>query len=130
MEQYLAWKDLLRAGQATGWQEFYVKFYQAFIDGSRWKQYLSGVGTTLMVTAMALANGQVDCVIIDSAPAEAFVEANPGLTILDTEYTSEDYAIGMNKDNTALLEAVNGALKELTEDGTIPAIVEKYIPAK
>ena len=78
----------------------------------------------------ALMNGQVDCVVIDSAPAEAFVEANPGLTILDTEYTSEDYAIGMNKDNTALLEAVNGALKELTEDGTIPAIVEKYIPTK
>ena len=78
----------------------------------------------------ALMNGQVDCVIIDSAPAEAFVEANPGLTILDTEYTVEDYAIGLSKDNTALLEAVNGALKELTEDGTIPAIVEKYIPTK
>ena len=59
MEQYLAWKDLLRAGEATGWQQFYVKFYQAFIDGSRWKQYLSGVGTTLMVTAMALAIGIV-----------------------------------------------------------------------
>ena len=78
----------------------------------------------------ALANGQVDCVIIDSAPAQAFVEANPGLTILDTEYTVEDYAIGMNKDNTALLEAVNAALAELTADGTIPAIVEKYIPTK
>ena len=78
----------------------------------------------------ALMNGQVDCVVIDSAPAQAFVENNPGLTILDTEYTSEDYAIGMSKDNTALLEAVNGALKELTEDGTIPAIVEKYIPTK
>ena len=78
----------------------------------------------------ALMNGQVDCVVIDSAPAQAFVEANPGLTILDTEYTSEDYAIGMSKDNTALLEAINGALKELTEDGTIPAIVEKYIPTK
>ena len=59
MEQYLAWKDLLRAGEATGWQQFYVKFYQAFIDGSRWKQYLNGVGTTLMVTAMALAIGIV-----------------------------------------------------------------------
>ena len=78
----------------------------------------------------ALMNGQVDCVVIDSAPAQAFVEANPGLTILDTEYTSEDYAIGMNKDNTALLEAVNAALAELTADGTIPAIVEKYIPTK
>ena len=57
MEQFEAWKVLLRSGEATAWQEFYVKFYQAFIDGSRWKQYLSGVGTTLMVTAMALAIG-------------------------------------------------------------------------
>ena len=57
MEQYEAWKDLLRAGEATGWQEFYVKFYQAFIEADRWKQYLGGVGTTLMVTAMALAIG-------------------------------------------------------------------------
>ena len=78
----------------------------------------------------ALMNGQVDCVVIDSAPAKSFVEANPGLTILDTEYTSEDYAIGMNKSNTALLDAVNAALAELTADGTIPAIVEKYIPTK
>ena len=78
----------------------------------------------------ALMNGQVDCVIIDSAPAESFVAANAGLVILDTEYTSEDYAIGMNKDNTALLEAVNGALKELTEDGTIDSIIAKYISAE
>ena len=57
MEQYQAWKALLRAGEATAWQEFYVKFFQAFIEGDRWKQYLNGVGTTLMVTAMALAIG-------------------------------------------------------------------------
>lgn len=64
MEQYEAWKALLRAGEATGWQEFYVKFYQAFIEGDRWKQYLSGVGTTLMVTAMALAIGIVLGVLV------------------------------------------------------------------
>jgi len=57
VEQYEAWKALLRQGGGSFWQEFYVKFYQAFIEGDRWKQYLSGVGTTLMVTAMALAIG-------------------------------------------------------------------------
>jgi len=41
------------------WQEFFVKFYQAFIEGNRWLQYLEGVGTTLAVTAMALAIGVV-----------------------------------------------------------------------
>lgn len=83
------------------------------------------------ITAVqALMNGQVDCVVIDSAPAQEFVTANPGLTILDTEYVSEEYAIGMGKGNTALVEAVNGALAELTADGTIQSIVDKYISAE
>ncbi len=57
MEQYQAWKALLRSGEATAWQEFYVKFFQAFLEGNRWKMYLEGVGTTLLCTAMALAIG-------------------------------------------------------------------------
>ena len=77
----------------------------------------------------ALNNGQIDCVVIDSAPAQELVKANPGLTILDTEYVTEDYAIGVAKGNTALLDAVNGALKELVEDGTVQSIIDKYIPA-
>ena len=83
------------------------------------------------ITAVqALQNGQVDCVVIDRAPAQAFVEANPGLTILDTEYVTEDYAIGMAKGNTALVDAVNGALKELIADGTVQGILDKYITAE
>ena len=78
----------------------------------------------------ALINGQVDCVVIDSAPAEAFVAANAGLTILDTEYVTENYAIGVNKDNTALLDAINQALAELIADGTVQSIVDKYISAE
>lgn len=55
---YEQWKALMVAGEALPfWQEFFVKFYQAFLEADRWKQYLSGVGTTLMVTAMALALG-------------------------------------------------------------------------
>lgn len=80
------------------------------------------------ITAVqALMNGQVDCVVIDNAPAQEFVKANPGLKILDTEYANEDYAIGVNKDNTALLDAINGALAELKADGTIDSIISKYI---
>ncbi len=78
---------------------------------------------------MALTSGRVDCVIIDNEPAKSFVAANEGLQILDTEYTVEDYAIAIAKDNTELLEQVNAALAELTEDGTIATIIEKYIPA-
>ena len=78
----------------------------------------------------ALINGQVDCVIIDSAPAAEFVAANAGLTILEGAWVEEFYAIGMNKDNAALLDAVNTALAELTADGTVQAIVDKYISAE
>ena len=78
----------------------------------------------------ALMNGQVDCVVIDNAPAQEFVKNNAGLTILDTEYAVEDYAIGLNKGNSALLDAINGALAELISDGTVQSIVDKYIPAE
>ncbi len=83
------------------------------------------------ITAVqALVNDQVDCVVIDSAPAEELVAANPGLTILDTEYVTENYAIGVAKGNTELLEAINEALAELKADGTIDKIVAKYISAE
>ena len=66
MENYLLWKDLMRADPnlVEWWQEFYVYFYQAFIEGDRWKQYINGVGTTLMVTAMALLIGIVLGVLV------------------------------------------------------------------
>ena len=78
---------------------------------------------------LALTTGKLDCVIIDNEPAKNFVAANEGLKILDTEYAVEDYAACFAKDNTELLDAFNTALAELTEDGTIPAIIEKYIPS-
>ena len=76
---------------------------------------------------MALLSGKVDCVVIDNEPAKAFVAANEGLKILDTEYANEDYAIAIAKDNTELLEKVDKALAELIEDGTVQKIVDKYI---
>lgn len=76
---------------------------------------------------MALQNGKVDCVIIDNQPALSFVGTNEGLKILDTSYAEEDYAACIAKENTALLDAVNGALEELKADGTIQAILDKYI---
>lgn len=68
MEQYLIWKELLLsrdpAHPVRWWQEFYVYFYQAFIEGDRWIQYLKGVGTTLWVTALALIIGIILGVVV------------------------------------------------------------------
>ena len=74
----------------------------------------------------ALVAGKVDCVVIDNQPAKAFVEANEGLQILDTEYAVEDYAIALAK-GSELTAEVDAALQELIADGTVQAILDKYI---
>ena len=79
---------------------------------------------------LALNTGKIDAVVIDNEPAKSFVEANAGLKVMETPYAVEDYAMAVNKSNTVLLDKINAALKELTDDGTIPAIIEKYIPSK
>ncbi len=78
----------------------------------------------------ALKVGKVDCVIIDNEPAKAFVADSEGLVILDSAYAEEDYAIAVAKDNTELLDKINVALEELIADGTLQAIVDKYISAE
>ena len=79
----------------------------------------------------ALLSGKVDAVVIDSQPAQEFLAQNAGkLKMLSTEYVSEDYAIGISKDNTALRDAVNNALKELIDDGTVQSILDKNIKAE
>lgn len=77
----------------------------------------------------ALLTGKVDCVVIDNEPAKAFVAEVDGLKILDSEYTVEDYAAAMSKDKPELTEKVNKALEELIADGTVQAIIDKYISA-
>ena len=83
-----------------------------------------------MTAVAALINSQVDCVIIDKAPALEFVAANEGLTILEGNWVEEQYAIGFGKGNTALKDAVNKALAELIADGTVQGIIDKYIKAE
>ena len=77
---------------------------------------------------LALTSGKVDCVVIDNEPAKNYIAANEGLKILDTEYAVEDYAIALAKDSE-LTEQINAALEELIADGTVKAIIDKYIAA-
>ena len=76
-----------------------------------------------------LIAGKVDAVVIDKLPAEAFIKNNDGLVILESPYAEEEYAIGMAIDNAGLQKAINDALAEMDEDGTLQKIVDKYINA-
>ena len=88
-------------------------------------KYLTGADAVA-----ALVAGKIDCVIIDNNPAKAFVEANEGLTILDTDYSEEEYAIAIALDNTDLLNSINAALEELIAEGVVDEIIAKYIPVE
>lgn len=78
----------------------------------------------------ALVNGQIDAVIIDQAPAEEFVAANDGLTILPGNWVEEQYCAAVDDGNEALLGAIDTALQELIDDGTVQEILDKYITAE
>lgn len=82
------------------------------------------------LAVQALLNGQIDAVIIDDAPAQEFVKANEGLKILETPWITEDYCAAVDEGNEALLNAINNALVEMIEDGTVQEILDKYITAE
>lgn len=91
-------------------------------EGSTVERYSKG-----SEAVQALKAGQIDCVIIDSQPAQKFVENNDDLKILDDPFVEEEYAICVKKGNTDLLDKMNGALKELKDEGVIDDIMANYI---
>jgi len=117
--------DIYASSDVTGWG-----FNDLKEDGSteteRVTRYNNGADAV-----EALKTGKVDVVIIDNEPAKAFVNANPNdIRILETEYTNEDYAIAVNKDSKVLLDKINETLAAMKADGTLDAIIKKYIPAQ
>ena len=78
----------------------------------------------------ALRNGQVDAVIIDQPVAKDATESTAGgdIKIAQEIVTSELYGLPFAKDNDSLREAVNDALVELKEDGTIADLYQQYFP--
>lgn len=77
----------------------------------------------------ALSQGKIDAVVIDNEPAKAFVSQQKGTKILDEEYTNEEYAIAVAKENTELTEQLNTALAKLKSEGKIGEVINKYIKA-
>ena len=82
---------------------------------------------TYTTVFQALMNDQIDCIVMDDAVAKAYIASNPGLEMVETTYEPEDYAFGVSKGNTALVDSINDALAELIADGTVQSIVDKYM---
>lgn len=75
---------------------------------------------------MALQAGKVEAVVLDSEPAKNYVAQNKGLVLADADAEQEEYAIAVRKNDKALLEKVEKALKEIKENGTYDKLLQKY----
>lgn len=77
---------------------------------------------------MDLVNGRLDAVVIDSAPAKAFVEKNAGLAIVEDDevFAQEEYAIAVPKGDAETLAKINEVLAELKANGKIEEFGAAY----
>lgn len=75
---------------------------------------------------LALKQGKVDAVIIDNEPGKVFDEQNDDIIMLDEDFVVEDYAIALNK-GSEMTAKFNEAIAALKENGTVDAILDKYI---
>ena len=98
--------------------------YSSEIENASSQRYNKG-----FEAVQAIGQNKIDAVIIDREPAKVFVSENEGLKILDEDYTVEDYAIAIAKDNQELLEQVNASITRLKDSGKLQEIIDKYISA-
>ena len=82
------------------------------------KQY-----SKFMEAAMDLKNDKIDCIIMDSLPAEQMVAENDDLEILDGEVFTDKYAIAVQKGNKEMLDQINKVLQKLVDDGKVDEFI-------
>ncbi len=82
---------------------------------------------------MEIQNGTIDAIAIDEVVARYYLQNNPGAySVLqdengqDASLAEEDYVIGFRKGDDLLKAKVEGALKEMSADGTMKEISEKW----
>lgn len=102
--------------------DIYASDYEGDDAGTKITRFNKGADAI-----QALKQNKIDCVVIDEQPAKAFIDKNKELTILEEEFTIEDYAICIAKENKELKDKINNALNELKENGTLADIINNYI---
>ena len=91
------------------------------IEGVRVTRY-NGASEAII----ALKAQKVDAVVMDSEPAKQYAKQNSDLDVISTDVAKEEYAIAIGKEDTALVEEINNALKIIKENGTYDELLEKY----
>ena len=80
------------------------------------------------VTAlMDLSTGRLDAVVLDEVVGRYYTSKKPGeYRVLTDNFGSEDYGVGLRKEDTTLLTKLDAALDAMNADGTAAKIYAKW----
>lgn len=78
--------------------------------------------------ANALKNKAIDALILDELPAKEIVKINPELSIVDDQFSPEEYAIAVKKGNKELLDSINKSIHKIKQDGTYQKLISSFMP--
>lgn len=80
---------------------------------------------------MDLAAGRIDAVVIDEVVGRYYVQKKPGVyKILSENFGSEQYGVGLRKNDKTFLDELNKTLDAMKADGTADKISEKWFGSK
>jgi ABC-type amino acid transport substrate-binding protein len=74
----------------------------------------------------ALRTGRIDAALMEMRDAQAIASRASGVTILPEPLVEYDLRIAVARENAPLLDAVNSALAELDENGTLGGLYNRY----
>jgi ABC-type amino acid transport substrate-binding protein len=104
---------------------------QGDLEARKWARQLTDLTVIQYQTAVkalaAVAVGEVDAALVDRVSALATVEPGGKLVIMEKSIVAEPYAVGMRRDSTRLLHAINEALATMETDGTMEALIDKWL---
>ena len=101
------------------------------LEGRRWAQRLPGLRVvpyeSASETIAAVARGEADAALVDHVAALAAVSGAGDLTIIGKPVVTEPYAIATRREARILLRAIDEALAEMMADGTLEALIDRWI---
>ena len=82
---------------------------------------------------MEMQNGTIDAISIDEVVARYYLTSNPGAYAVlqdasgsDVSLAVEDYVVGFRKNDAALKDKIEGALRDMAKDGAAAKISQKW----
>ena len=76
---------------------------------------------------MDLEIGRIDGVLVDSVVGRYYMTKKPGqFKVIDDKMGDEQFGVGLRKDDNLLRDKLNDVLKQMSEDGTMTKLSQKW----